>query len=355
MVFQDKNELKFSLDIADVADFVAEMGGEPQMKVDYFVAKTICHCGSSMKLYYYNNTHLFKCYSGCAEDNFDIYQLVMKVKQLDLHDAINYTCHYFNLALVTENNDVKESLPDWEYFKKKKNKSAIKATNNELLSYEDNILNHYPRIRVASWEAEGITKEQTYLHNIRYDPVNQGIIIPHYDASNRLVGIRERTLIKDEECYGKYRPAILGGQMFNHPLGFNLYNLNKSKENIGKYHTAIVGEGEKFCLSFASFCGDDDDISVACCGSNLTKYQFDLLRRAGAHEIIIAFDRQFEEHKGEEYQLWMKKLISISEKYKRFVRITYLFDVDDLLGYKESPTDKGKDILQIMMDNRRAI
>ena len=49
-------------------------------------------------------------------------------------------------------------------------------------------------------------------------------IIPHYDINNNLIGIRERTLIKENEVYGKYRPAYLNGKLYNHPLSFSLYN-----------------------------------------------------------------------------------------------------------------------------------
>ena len=57
---------------------------------------------------------------------------------------------------------------------------------------------------------------------------------------------------------------------------------------------AIVFEGEKSCLLYKSYFGIDNDISVALvvqliCLSNST------LGRAGAEEIIVAFDRQFQE------------------------------------------------------------
>ena len=44
-----------------------------------------------------------------------------------------------------------------------------------------------------------------------------------------MIGIRERTLIKDNEITGKYKPAIINHKMYNHPLGFNLYNINNMK------------------------------------------------------------------------------------------------------------------------------
>ena len=130
---------------------------------------------------------------------------------------------------------------------------------------------------------------------IAYDPVMCGIVIPHYNIDNKLIGIRERTLIKEEESNGKYKPAILNYQMYNHALGFNLYNLNNSKENIRRIKKAIVFEGEKSCLLFASYFGVENDISVAVCGSNLTAYQVQLLKLLDVEEIIIAFDKQFKE------------------------------------------------------------
>ena len=60
--------------------------------------------------------------------------------------------------------------------------------------------------------------------------------------------------------------------MYNHPLGLNLYNLNNSKNNIKQIHTAIVFESEKSSLLFQSYFGLENDITVACCGSNLSFY-----------------------------------------------------------------------------------
>ena len=77
------------------------------------------------------------------------------------------------------------------------------------------------------------------------------IKIDHYDKDNNLIGIRERTLIKENEVYGKYRPAYINKQMYNHPLGFALYNLNNSKDNIKKMKKVIIFERRK--VSFIIF------------------------------------------------------------------------------------------------------
>ena len=190
------------------------------------------------------------------------------------------------------------------------------------------------------------------IHNICYDPKNQGIIIPHYDINNNLIGIRERTLIKENEIYGKYKPARINGKMYNHPLGFNLYNLNNSKKAISIFKKAIVFEGEKSCLKYASYFGKESDISVACCGSNLINYQVKLLLSLGVKEIIIALDKQFQKIGDEEWQKWVIKLKTLYNKYGNYINISYMFDKNNLLQYKSSPIDEGKEKFIYLFKNR---
>lgn len=108
---------------------------------------------------------------------------------------------------------------------------------------------------------------------IGFFPGGDQITIPHYDINNRFIGLRGRSLSKeDAEKYGKYRPLKVGKQLYNHPLGMNLYNINNSKENIKRLRKAIVFESEKSCLLYQTHFGIENDISVACCGSNITAY-----------------------------------------------------------------------------------
>jgi hypothetical protein len=218
--------------------------------------------------------------------------------------------------------------------------------------YDDTILKHLPRPHVIDWEEEGITKEVMDYHNICYNASTQGIVIPHYDIDGALVGIRERTLIKENEIYGKYRPMLLNRVMYNHPLGFNLYNINFSKENIKRTKKAIVFESEKSCLKYASYFGKENDISVAVCGSNLSNYQFNLLRDLGVDEIIIAFDRQYQKIGDKEYKGWVKKLLDISKKFGAFCKISFIFDTESVLQYKEAPIDSTPEVFLYLFEKR---
>ena len=372
----NKDELKESLTIEQVADLVAEFGGEPQIRNNILVSKTICHNPAgegSYKLYYYENTHLFKCYTDCGT-NFDIYELILKIKEMQnevkpywtreglqyrawqLFDAVEFVANFYGYSITTENfSELQTLFQEIETLNKydKINSVELKEKVAELQIFDDKFLNNLPHPHLQVWEDEGITYEVMQSRGIAYDPKRHAIIIPHYDINNNLIGIRKRTLVEEEEVFGKYRPATFNGKMYNHPLGFNLYNINKSKDNIKNMQIAIIGEGEKFCLAYASYFGMDNDITVACCGSSLIAYQVELLLSLGVKEIVIAFDKQFKEPGDDEWERWQKKLLALKDKYCSTVQISYMYDNKNLLGYKESPIDRGPEIFIELFTERK--
>jgi hypothetical protein len=140
--------------------------------------------------------------------------------------------------------------------------------------------------------------------------------------------------------------------LYNHPLGMNLYNFNFSKDNIALMKKAIIFEGEKSTLLYKSYFGLENDISVACCGSSVSSYQIQLLLDAGAEEIVIAFDRQFQEIGDEEFKHLKTNLMRLHGKYKNFATISFIFDKNKLTGYKASPIDCGPQIFLQLFKER---
>ena len=352
-------EIKNNISIEQINELLLTLGADPVLKGDLLYCRTICHGGNSHKLYYYENTHLFRCYTECS-DTFDIFQLIMKINSTDGHEyslpqAVNYVCSFFNIETYTHQFDENEDeLADWQILNRY-DKNLNQEKNERIVEikyYDDKILSFLPHPRILPWEQEGITKETINAHNICYNPSSQAIVIPHYDIENRLVGIRERTLIKENEEFGKYRPMYLNRVMYNHPLGFNLYNINMSKDNIKRTKKVIVFEGEKSPLLFSSYFGQENDITVAVCGSSFSSYQMQLLLDLGVEEVIIAFDKQFQELGDKEHLGWVKKLKDIDKKYSKYVKISFMFDKWNLLDYKDAPIDKGKEIFLELFDKR---
>lgn len=263
----DKDKIKEQLSIEDVRELVEELGGEPKpIQNNFFISRTISHNGrgeGSYKLYYYQNDTqgIFKDYTG-GDDSFDIFELVRRVKSREepilrsdsentdweLHEAIAFVAQYFGFSEEEQSTfDSFTTLPDWkklDRYEKLKN-VELKTQDVNLKEYDAQFLQYLPRPIIQPWIREGITKEAMDRAEICFDAKSYGIVIPHRDLDGRLIGIRERTMVKDEEYKGKYRPAYIGGKLYNHPLGMNLYHLNMSKDKIKELGKVIVFEGKR--------------------------------------------------------------------------------------------------------------
>ena len=354
MISFDKDEIKEALTLENVFELLQELGGEPEYSSFGILAATICHNPpgeGSRKLYFYENSMLFRCYTGC-DSYFDFFELVIKVAEIqwgqtfDLNDAVRWIANHFGIS-GTYTEEESEKLEDWKYIAnyERIQEIEIKNQNVRLKTYDDDILSRFNyNVLIEPWLSEGITQESLDQAQIGFYPGGDQITIPHFDADNRFVGLRGRRLCAEEaELYGKYTPLRVNGMMYNHPLGMNLYNLNNSKANISKYGKAIVFEGEKSPLLYQSYFGLNSDITVACCGSSLSNVQMQLLLEAGAREVIIAFDRQFQEIGDSEFKHLKTNLIRLHNKYKNYAMISFIFDKNMITDYKSSPIDEGKE------------
>lgn len=362
-------EIKENLSLDDIETILIEFNAEPERRNEIIVARTVCHNSigeGSHKLYYYSNSKLFHCYTGCSDPTYDIFELVCKVMSREqpkpredsawnLPEAVEWVARRFGYAPnIKEDNSDFTAKQDFTYIK---NYDRIKDINIntqqiELKEYDAPFLQFMPQVRFTPWEQEGIKEEVMKYHNIRFDAKNQGIVIPHYDINNRLIGIRERTIVEENEVYGKYRPAYISGKLYNHPLSFCLYNLNNSKDNIRRMKKAFVFESEKSCMKYASYFGKENDLSVACCGSSLIAYQVWLLINQGAEEIIVAYDHDFTDIKSEEAKKVIKNLKGIHKKYSQYVKISFMWDSANQLGYKASPIDGSRETFIELYKNR---
>jgi len=213
-----------------------------------------------------------------------------------------------------------------------------------------NIFLNYPPIE---WLVEGINEETLKKYNIKYSLKNNAIVIPHYDTSSRLVGVRVRNLNKEIiEEFGKYNPLFIEGDMYNHKLGHNLYGLDKNKEHIKKTKKVLILESEKAVLQMDSYFGDKS-IAVAICGSNLSRVHMKMLLDLGVEEFILGLDKQYSNE--EEEVIWLKKIEKMVKPLLDVgVTVTRIWDNVEggLLKHKDSPTDLGKEIYLKLVKSR---
>ena len=365
MISYDKTLVRDALTTDNIIELLQLWGGDPIATVFGALSSTICHNepgAGSRKLYYYENSKLFQCYTGCENPSFDIFELVIKIMKIqyqltfDLNDAVKWVALKFNISGdYTEAED--SQLDDWKYlanYDRIHNIEHNEKTVITLKEYDSDILDRFNYdVKITPWLNEGISEEAMAQAKIGYYPGGEQITIPHYDMDGRFIGLRGRTLGEEEGAlYGKYRPLKINKQQYSHPLGMNLYNLNFSKDKIQQMKKAIVFEGEKSNLLYKSYFGLENDISVACCGSNISAYQIQLLLDLGVEEIIVAFDRQFQAIGDEEFARLKRKLITLHTKYKNYCNISFIFDKKMITGYKDSPVDCGKEIFLTLFKER---
>lgn len=363
----DKKEIRDTLSLDDIYQLLLDLGGDPEYTNGGIVSSTICHNlpgEGSHKLYYYENSGLFHCYTGCEEPSFDVFQLIIKInliqkgKIIDLNDAVRYIAFRFGILIEADTDyDEYGDIQDWKILNNYDRIQEIEIKDTKILTlkeYDKTILSRMRYdLKLTPWLKDHISQETLDKAQIGYYLGGDQITIPHFDIDDRLVGLRGRCMSKEEaERYGKYRPLMVRKDIYNHPLGMNLYGLNWSKDNIKAFQKAIVFESEKSVLQYASYFGFENNISVACCGSSLSAQHMNLLLETGAKEIIIAFDRQFQELNDEEHKRLVKKLKSINDKYRSIATISFIFDKNKITNYKDSPTDQGAEIFMKLFKER---
>ncbi len=341
------NEIVKTLTDEKVIELLYNLGVDRHKETDdYIIFPTICHntnvVDASMKLYYYKDSKMFYCYTD--EGSMSVFNLL---ENYYTTRGIEYDWYDDIFRVVSKSLSISK-----EGFSKKENKLSEKYSfikkEKTIPTYSKNILNVFIDYYSPEWLEDGITEATMKKYNIKYSISQNKIIIPHYNAENELVGIRGRALNKDEEkLFGKYMPVKIENVWYKHPLSLNLYGLNFNKENIKKTGIVFVFESEKSVLQMDGFY--ENNCSVAICGSFFNIYHLGiLLRECNPKAIVFCFDK--EEKEGENkyfYKLW-----KMGEKYLNYADFYFLYDVVNLLDLKDSPSDKGKDVFEKLLEKK---
>lgn len=346
----DYQKIIDNLKIESIINLMKKMGAEDYIeKETYIIFPTICHntdaAEASMKLYFYKDTKLFVCYT--EDGNMSIFKFLKtyyESRQIeydwyrDIYKIIMSCCALTPFEVFSQ-KPVYENL---------RTRYATRKNREALKEIPKSILNIYNTFYSPEWLNNGITKEAMDKYGILFSMAENKIIIPHWDVNNRLVGIRGRALNEWEiENIGKYMPVQIESKWYSHPLSLNLYGLNMNKENIKRFGLCYLFEAEKSVLQVESF--STPNCAVATCGSNFNKYALDLLIKTCApKEIIICYDK--EEEKGSDK--YFNKLYQLGKKYSNYSNFSFLYDRENLLKNKESPSDRGEEVFQKLIKKR---
>lgn len=348
----DKELIKNSLTESDIHKILIDLGsGEPRYdKEKNPIYTTICHGGHSHKLYYYQESKMFHCYSECQE-NMDIYELVSKVKKYTFTQSVSYVANMSGKMFAYNPDFTLQSnrIDDWNYLNRLKRKQK---PNVELNIYDEHVLDVFLKLPHEVWLDDGISAETMAKYEIGFHVTQNKITIPQRSIDGKLLGIRGRALNQEDIDAGKkYMPLTIEGKTYSTMSFYSLFGLNHTKHAIKRIKKAIIFEDEKSCLKCQDYF-QNDNFAVSTYGSNLSDYQVKLLLDLGVEEVFIARDKEYTDAENEESYDYQEKLIKQAMKFVPYVRTYILFDKWNLLKYKDSPADQGKEVLLKLMKNK---
>lgn len=316
---------------------------------NYIIFPTCCHNiqGGSPKLYYYKNSCLFKCFTEC-NSSFDIFELIIKMERLRGNDINLFTA----LRIAGVESERVETTDDTKYqqtldYMYQFANSVYRTAKLEPV--DDRVLNAsvFNYDVLSLWEQEGISLSTMKKYKIGYDPISNCITIPIIDQNGNLVSVRGRFLSEEETV--KYKPITFCNKILSAPSSQLLYGLYQTQQAIKESKTAIIFESEKSVLMMDTYYGEKNN-SVATLGKNISNQHILLLKKAGAENIILAYDADYKTE--EETKAKFREYKKIAKTLAPFFNVSIIIDWYNKLPYKASPIDCGRGIFEFLLEKR---
>ena len=368
----DWQDLLKEITTEDVIRLMSDLGGDDYLLDDEGNLKfrTICHGGHKHKLYYYTESKTFFCYSECG--SLSIFDFLMQVYDWDFGQSLNFLMKFKGISndgYVKKhkgfNRYGESKCSDWTFLNRYKkaieNRESRKQLKENIDSvlpqYNPSILYNFDKVYPSSWENNYISVEAMERFNISFFTTKWKAVIPHYDIKGRLVGVRTRSFLSEDLRNGqKYMPLYFCGKGYKHPLQFNLYGIYENQESIRRNKKIVLFEGEKAVMQCDSFF-PNNNFTISLCGMNMSNYQRDLVLSLGVSEVFIALDKQYRNEittdaEQREYDKYVKRVKKIADRFVNYVNVYIIYDDEDILGYKDSPSDKGREVLVELMKKK---
>lgn len=312
-----------------------------------YIMPTFCHNedvnSASHKLYLYKNegdTPLFYCYTECSKV-MNIYQLVQAAektrgRELTYKEAFKKVNGY-----DYHSTQAKQERPEEVHTEIKfKNPLSVR-----LQEYPKHVMDLFYIDEIHPWRMEGIDPFLLEKYEIGFSKSMEAVSIPHRDWRGNLIGVRVRNYNPMKMKSGKYMPLHMNNIFHSHPLSLSFFGIFQNQNPIKKARRVYLFEGEKSVLQFEEMFGQS--LALAVCGSSISKWQQDfLIHFLGVEEVIIAFDKEYENY-SEAFD-YVKKIEDKISHLKLFADVKVLIDDKNLFDLKDSPTDKTtEDFLQM--------
>ncbi|MCD8501763.1 MAG: DEAD/DEAH box helicase [Bacillaceae bacterium] len=199
--------------------------------------------------------------------------------------------------------------------------------------YDSYILDYFNVIPYKKWIDEGINYSTQLTFGVGIDVKSDRITFPIHNRDGKLIGIKGRYCGNNRHIEDNFKYLYL----FPCNKSIEFFNYHRAISHIQDKNEVIIVEGAKTVMLLYQW-GYRNCISIE--GDSLSDEQIRILKELGlSMKYIFAWDKD----KSTEFIKQQIKLLYGRTKY-------CIYDKDDLLTGKNSPTDQGKDVWETLYD-----
>ena len=262
----------------------------------------------------------------------DIIDLVCFTKELAFPQALKLICSEIGISYY---HDFDEDIPEsFKFLQMVEDMSTNLEMEKEqpLKPISENILSYYQPFVNDLFYEDHITYTTQKDFEIGFDPETNRYTIPIRSEIGDLVGVKGRYFYREV-------PSNENKYVYLEPCSKSkiLYGLYKTMPYIKNKNIVYVTEAEKAVLQLWSY-GYRNCVSTG--GKTLSQYQIDMIVRLGV-KIVLCFDKDVER----------KEIEDISERFPDGIPIYYIYDEDNILDKKESPSDNPDKWERLVQNN----
>lgn len=272
------------------------------------------------------------------EDSKDLISLVEEIKKISFIEALKYLHKILDLPFELKKKEKKKEKHDpLDIFKRQmrgRNRRVVNVDDIQMLN--DKLTNDYIPLLHIDWVRAGITDRARKKFGIAYSYRNKRIIIPHkYWQTNELIGYNMRTTVENYEEFGINKYYISKG----YDKSLNLYGYCENKEEIENKGYCTLVESEKSVLKRFSL---GDGTCLALSGKNISAEQIRIIKGLNIRELILCLDNDVD----------INEIRWMAEQFRNRFKVSYIKDINGILGEKDSPCDAISKDYQYLFDNR---
>lgn len=253
-----------------------------------------------------------------------------------LCSKLNYLEYIDDFYKITAEKEKPQPNKWLRKLQKERNKENRQIIENEIMP--QSVLDQYGIVPYYGWYKEGLSISTQKLFGVGIDVRSERVTFPVHNRDGRLIGVKGRYIGKDDVINNKYKYIYI--QACNKSIEF--YNLHRALPYIKALNEVIIVEGAKTTW-FLTQWGYKNCISIE--GDSMSDEQIRILKELGIGiKFVFAYDKDKD-----------AKFI-VNEVSRVTGRIRYgIYDRNNLLSDKDSPTDKGQASWAALYDNKYKI